>query len=289
MAEYRDADGDGIPDALEGFIPDELSPERIIEALMAALEAGVRYAVELASAAGGFFGNPAIFIPWPESLEEVKGKLEKIKLGGKVEDFVEKLNHAAEAAAGGAVDIFISAIRGLSFERAREVLDGGMNAATTFLRETCLEPLKEMMRPIVDSHMGECDEIWEKLVKAFNKVSHFARTPPHTHSLYTLFIVLSPSTDPHMSHRFRLLMILTLISSSMLLQSAWTASPRSSRTRKPRFVPTPWDPALSFWSLSFQRLLPSRVAHKHQHTVDVRERAPPVGGAAMPPMTTNDR
>ena len=181
---------------MEGFIPDELSPERIIEALMAALEAGVRYAVELASAAGGFFGNPAIFIPWPESLEEVKGKLEKIKLGGKVEDFVEKLNHAAEAAAGGAVDIFISAIRGLSFERAREVLDGGMNAATTFLRETCLEPLKEMMRPIVDSHMGECDEIWEKLVKAFNKVSHFAHTPPHTHTLYTLFIVLSPSTDP---------------------------------------------------------------------------------------------
>ncbi|KNC51784.1 uncharacterized protein AMSG_07860 [Thecamonas trahens ATCC 50062] len=166
-----DADGDGIPDALEDMMED-LSLDKIIEAIMDALERGVRFAVEKASAVGGFLNNPKIHIPWPERFTKVKEKLEKIGFRDTIAEFVESLNSAAERAAGSAVDIFVGAIRGLSFDRAREILDGGADACTAFLREMCYEPLKNMFKPIVDAALEAVDvtAMWDKLVKAYNKI-----------------------------------------------------------------------------------------------------------------------
>eukprot|EP00300_Choanocystis_sp_HF-7_P035520 c49451_g1_i1.p2 GENE.c49451_g1_i1~~c49451_g1_i1.p2 ORF type:complete len:248 (-),score=67.67 c49451_g1_i1:67-810(-) len=166
-----DKDGDGIPDVIESAV-ESLSPENIIQALLECLERGIRFAVELASAAGGFLNNVAIHIPWPPQFAEAEKKLRSVGFGEKIDEFVRSLNAAAEQAARSAVDIFVSAIRALNFDRAREILDGAADAATSFLRQMCLEPLTRAFKPIVDAALEAVDvtRLWEKCVKAYNKI-----------------------------------------------------------------------------------------------------------------------
>lgn len=139
---------------------------------MAALENGIRFAVQLASAAGGFLNSTLIRIPFPERFANVAEKLRKIGFDEQIDEFVTSLNRAAERAAGSAVDIFINAIRALNFDRAREILNGTVNAATDFLRQMCLEPLKALFKPIVDAALDAVDvtKMWDKLVSAYNKI-----------------------------------------------------------------------------------------------------------------------
>merc|ERR1712094_88171 len=115
-----------------GGAPGGFSVEQIAEALKGALEEGAEFAAKKGAEAGGFSGNPAIAIPWPEECNEVKKGLEDIGAGEAVQAVVDKLNLAAEAAAAKSVEIFVDAVKNMSVDEAKKILEGeGYEPANT--------------------------------------------------------------------------------------------------------------------------------------------------------------
>ena len=63
------------------------------------------------------------------------------------------MNRAAERAAGEATDVFLDAIRKMTFSDARAILDGGDTAATEYFRRTSSAALRSRFEPIVSEKM----------------------------------------------------------------------------------------------------------------------------------------
>lgn len=71
--------------------------------------------------------------------------------GKAVDEFVSSMNHAAEKAVPVAVDVFVDAVKKMSFDDARQILFSGQNdSATQFFRRTSEENLRGKFRPIVE-------------------------------------------------------------------------------------------------------------------------------------------
>lgn len=124
-------------------------------ALKQALEIGAVRAVDLASAADGFLGNPLIRIPMPSALERVSQSLRSLGMGQIVDDFEVSMNRAAEMASAEATPILIDAVRGVSFNDAVAILSGGDSAATDVLRSKTEDSLAAVFEPIITTKMDE--------------------------------------------------------------------------------------------------------------------------------------
>ena len=71
--------------------------------------------------------------------------------GKKVDEFVASMYHAAEKAVPVAIDVFVDAIKQMSFDDARKILFSGQDdSATQFFRRTSEENLRTKFRPIVE-------------------------------------------------------------------------------------------------------------------------------------------
>ena len=116
-------------------IGSELSEDSIIAGLKEALQVGVGKAVDYSSKADGYLENPQIKIPIPEKIQNVADMLKNIGLQKPVDDFVLSMNRAAEAASPQAKDILLSAVQNMTFDDAKNVLNGGDTAATDYLRK----------------------------------------------------------------------------------------------------------------------------------------------------------
>lgn len=127
----------------------------IVAGLKEALSIGTGNAVAAASKTDGYFGNEAIRILMPKNMQKVADVLGKAGYRKEVDEFVLGMNRAAEKAAPEAKQIFIDAIRGMSFEDARKILDGGDTAATEYFRGKTSGKLSEAFRPIVSSSMND--------------------------------------------------------------------------------------------------------------------------------------
>jgi len=146
----------------------ELSAERIVEGLKAALNLAASETVKKLSAAGGFNNNAALHIPLPGTLGEV---LEKVKvlpgLGDKVQELENKMNEAAEAAAGACLHIFTNTIGQINFNDAKAILQGADDAATKVFRELLGPQVLKEFTPIIDAKMAELG-----VVTVFNAIMH---------------------------------------------------------------------------------------------------------------------
>jgi hypothetical protein len=152
--------------ALDGVGRGEpLSLETVVAGLREALEVGTGSAVKTVSRRGGYFQNAAIRIPMPAELEKPAATLRGIGLGSQVDAFEAKMNEAAEEAAKQAAPVFVGAIRQMTFDDARKILDGGDTAATDYFRGKTTEPLKGLYRPKV---RGEMEKVGA--VKAYNEM-----------------------------------------------------------------------------------------------------------------------
>lgn len=132
-----------------------LTNTEIIDGLKQALEIGTKNAVDIVSKADGYYKNPDIRIPLPSSVQKVERLLRAAGYGQKVDAFELSMNRAAERAAPEAKAIFWDAIKQMSFDDARKILDGPDNAATLYFREKTEDPLTEIFKPIVHSAMSE--------------------------------------------------------------------------------------------------------------------------------------
>ncbi len=132
-----------------------LSNDEITAGLKEALEVGTEKAVGLVSKPDGYYKNPAIKIPLPESVQKVEKLLRATGYGEKVDAFELSMNRAAERAAPEAKSIFWDAITDMNFDDAQKILNGQENAATLYFEDKTSGRLQEAFKPIVNDAMGE--------------------------------------------------------------------------------------------------------------------------------------
>ena len=120
-----------------------------------ALAVGTERAVKSLGRENGYFGNAAVKILMPSSLQKVA---EVAKMAGyqkQVDEFILSMNRAAEAAAPLAANIFGDAIRAMSFDDVHGILTGGDTAATDFFRRKTSDKLYAAFKPVVAKKVDE--------------------------------------------------------------------------------------------------------------------------------------
>lgn len=128
----------------------------IEDGLKEALSKGVRFAVDKLGRENGFLDDVRVRIPLPKNLQKVEKGLRFARQDRLVDDFVASLNHAAEKAVPVAVNVFVDAIRQMSFDDAVRILTSGEQAAATqFFRRTSEGALRRKFRPIVEKFTEE--------------------------------------------------------------------------------------------------------------------------------------
>ena len=124
--------------------------------LKEALAKGVKSSVDSLGRENGFFNNARVKIPLPKNLQKIEKGLRVAGQGKAVDDFVLAMNRAAEKAVPVAFDVFVGAIKQMSFNDARQILFSGQDdAATQFFRRTSEETLRQKFRPIVEDFTEE--------------------------------------------------------------------------------------------------------------------------------------
>ena len=116
-----------------------------------ALGKGVEVAVTQLGQQGGYLNDPQVRIPLPGGLRQVEGILRSLGQDGLADEFVGTMNHAAEQAVPEATDVFLGAIKRMSLEDVRGIVEGPDDAATAYLRRSSSEELTTRFRPIVES------------------------------------------------------------------------------------------------------------------------------------------
>ena len=136
--------GGGAPSA-----PEALSNQDIAAGLKQALEQGARRAVEELGQTNGFLADARVKIPMPPELERVESALRTIKQDRYADEFIVTMNRAAESAVPEATAILSDAIRQMTLDDARQILNGPDDAATQYFRRVGETRLTARMRPIV--------------------------------------------------------------------------------------------------------------------------------------------
>ncbi|MES0874787.1 DUF4197 domain-containing protein [Sinimarinibacterium thermocellulolyticum] len=132
-------------------VPAPLPPGAVDEAVRDALIQGASLAVGQLGRVNGFWSNAAVRVPVPEALARPAEAMRKLGMGAKVDAFHRALNTAAEQSVPYAAELFIGAIRELTLDDARAVLDGGGDAATRLLRERSAAALTARLLPYVQA------------------------------------------------------------------------------------------------------------------------------------------
>ncbi|MBD3869273.1 MAG: DUF4197 domain-containing protein [Acidobacteria bacterium] len=123
------------------------------DGLREALRVGTGRAVGAVGRADGFLGNPDIRIPIPEKLEKVERALRLVGADRVVDEFTTSMNRAAEAAAPVAKQVFLDAVKRMTFEDAMTILRGRDHEATDYFRGSAGPELERLFRPIVDEKL----------------------------------------------------------------------------------------------------------------------------------------
>lgn len=117
--------------------------------LKTALNQGVEKAVSSLGVANGFFGNPDVKIPLPNSLKKIERGLKLIGMGDQTDALILKMNRAAEDAAPQAKTLLIDSVKQMSLADAKAILTGPEDAATQYLKRTTSSKMAKKFLPIV--------------------------------------------------------------------------------------------------------------------------------------------
>ena len=131
-----------------------LSDTQIASGLKEALSVGTQKAVKEVAKPGGYLDNNAIKILLPPSLRPVETALRAVGQGPKIDDFVASMNHAAESAAPEAAGIFGDAVKQMTIEDARKLLNGGNTSITDYFKSKTSAQLATAFRPHVEAAMS---------------------------------------------------------------------------------------------------------------------------------------
>ncbi len=152
----------------------------IADGLKEALKLGIDRQVTTLTQKDGFFKNELVKILLPPELQKVDKTLRDIGLGNLADEGLRVLNRAAEDAVGEATPIFINAVKGISFNDAKNILLGADNAATSYLTNTTETPLYDAFNPIIKTSFEKvgADKIWSNLITKYNNLPLTANVNP---------------------------------------------------------------------------------------------------------------
>ena len=128
---------------------DALSTTEINAGLKEALTRGAEAAVTQLGQKDGFFGNAALKIPLPPSLQKAEKAMRLFGMGKQADELVLSMNRAAEAAVPEAKTLLVGAVKEMTLEDAKGILTGGQTSATDFFRKKTETKLTERFAPIV--------------------------------------------------------------------------------------------------------------------------------------------
>ena len=131
---------------------DALSSTEINAGLKEALTRGADTAVAQLGQKDGFFGNAALKIPLPPSLQKAEKAMRMLGMGKQADELVLSMNRAAEAAVPEAKPLLVNAVKAMTLEDARGILTGGKTSATDFFRRKTEAKLTERFAPIVKAN-----------------------------------------------------------------------------------------------------------------------------------------
>lgn len=97
----------------------------------------------------GYFGNPKVKIPLPDSLKKAEKAMRMFGMGKQADELTLRMNRAAEAAVPEAKALLIDAVKNMSVQDAKNILTGSDDAATQYFRKATATPLAEKFLPIV--------------------------------------------------------------------------------------------------------------------------------------------
>ena len=134
-----------------------LSEETIVSGLKEALSFSTEKAVGIVSKENGFFSNPAIKVPIPEKIKKATDILKQLGFEETVNSFELSMNRAVEKASPQAADIFKTAIKQMTIEDAKTILNGGDTAATQYFTAKTSDKLYSIFKPIVSESMDQVE------------------------------------------------------------------------------------------------------------------------------------
>src|SRR5690606_13396009 len=149
-----------------------LSNSDIASGLKEALKVGAQNAGKRLSANNGYFGNSLIKILLPPEARQVENTLRSIGMGSVVDKAILSMNRAAEDAASKAAPIFINAITSMSIQDGLNILTGGNNAATLFLKARTTAALTQAFHPVIQNSLNKvgAPELWRTVFSTYNSL-----------------------------------------------------------------------------------------------------------------------
>jgi hypothetical protein len=154
--------------SLERRDTSSLSDSKIVSGLKQALQVSTSKAVALTGRPDGFLKNEAIRIALPPKLETIGRGMRMLGMGDKVDALETGMNRAAEQATPQAKQIFLAALRKMSFDDARQILTGKDTAATEYFKRTSSADLTTAFSPIVHTsmqHVGVVQQ-YDRVIKS---------------------------------------------------------------------------------------------------------------------------
>jgi hypothetical protein len=128
---------------------ERITNREAVAGLKAALEKGSQIAVSSLGRTDGFFRNPRVKIPLPDSLARAEKLMRRAGMDRYADELVLTMNRAAEAAVPEARALFVQAVRKMTVEDAKAVLTGGDTAGTDYFRRATRGQLHARFLPIV--------------------------------------------------------------------------------------------------------------------------------------------
>jgi len=149
-----------------------LTTDQVIQGLKEALKQGTGKGSDQLSKHDGYFGNLAVKVLMPPEAKDVEDKLRQFGFGSLVDNAIESMNRAAEAAAPQAKGIFVNAITSMTFSDAWAILKGGNDAATNYLKQTCTASLTNVFKPVIQGKLDEvgATKYWTDVFTRYNKL-----------------------------------------------------------------------------------------------------------------------
>lgn len=144
----------------------------IAQGLRDALNLGIEKQVNKLTLKDGFFRNELVKILLPEELKKVDKTLRDVGLGNLADEGLRVLNRAAEDAVKEATPIFVDAVKGITFNDAKQILVGNDNAATSYLEQSTKTKLYDKFNPVIKNSFAKvgADQIWNNLISRYNKL-----------------------------------------------------------------------------------------------------------------------
>ena len=159
---------------------DIISKADIASGLRQALDNGIDKQVKKLTLEDGYFKNDLVKIGLPKELQKVDKTLRDIGLGNLANQGLKVLNRAAENAVQEATPIFIDAVKGITFDDAKNILLGSDNAATKYLEGGTSSALYSKFNPVIKSSFAKvgADKIWNTIIQKYNTIPFVKKVNP---------------------------------------------------------------------------------------------------------------